>query len=145
MNNKSLNVCKWPEMYISNSPRFIWWHLETYYYLKSKHKLMFSWDNYRIAFILIKGLSEPHVEEFPRWKTLLLTFFCTFGNKGKKRWPSCLWNWLKGTQDWDFFWLHFWNLYYFFISYVKILSFYKKNFLIRPLLGEIRFFRLVWD
>ncbi len=50
-----------------------------------------------------------------------------------------------GTQDWDFFWLRFWNLYYFFISYVKLLRFYQKNFLIRPLLGEIRFFRLVWD
>jgi hypothetical protein len=52
---------------------------------------------------------------------------------------------LKGTQDWDFFWLRFWNLYYFFISYVKISRFYHKKFLIRPLLGEIRFFRLVWD
>jgi hypothetical protein len=52
---------------------------------------------------------------------------------------------LKGTQDWDFFWLRFWNLYYFFISYVKILRFYNKICLIRPLLGEIRFFRLVWD
>ncbi len=52
---------------------------------------------------------------------------------------------LKGTQDWDFSWLRFWNLYYFFISYVKILVFDKKIFLIRPLLGEIRFFRLVWD
>jgi hypothetical protein len=52
---------------------------------------------------------------------------------------------LKGTQDWDFFWLRFWNLYYFFIIYVKILRFYQKIFLIRPLLGEIRFFRLVWD
>ncbi len=51
----------------------------------------------------------------------------------------------KGRQDWDFFWLRFWNLYYFFISFVKILRFYKKNFLIRPLLGEIWFFRLVWD
>jgi hypothetical protein len=51
----------------------------------------------------------------------------------------------KGTKDWDFFLLRFWNLYYFFISYVKILRFYKKIFLIRPLLGEIRFFRLVWD
>ncbi len=33
----------------------------------------------------------------------------------------------KGTQDWDLFWLRFWNLYYFFIIYVKILRFYKKN------------------
>ncbi len=52
---------------------------------------------------------------------------------------------LKGTQDWEFFWLRFWNLYHFFISYVKILRFYKKNFLIRPFLGEIRFFRVVRD
>ncbi len=52
---------------------------------------------------------------------------------------------LKGTQDWDFFWLRFRNLYYFFNSYVKILRFYQKNFWIRPLLGEIRIFRLVWD
>jgi hypothetical protein len=35
---------------------------------------------------------------------------------------------LKGTQDWSFFWLRFWNLRYFFVSYVKILRFYKKNF-----------------
>ncbi len=49
----------------------------------------------------------------------------------------------KGTQDWEFFWLRFWNLHYFFVSYVKILRFYKKNFLIGPLLGEVRFFRVV--
>jgi hypothetical protein len=35
-------------------------------------------------------------------------------------------NRFKGTQDWDFFWLRFWNLYYFFLSYVKILR--LKNF-----------------
>jgi hypothetical protein len=34
---------------------------------------------------------------------------------------------IKGTQDWEFFWLRFWNLLYFFVSYVKILRFYKKN------------------
>jgi hypothetical protein len=50
---------------------------------------------------------------------------------------------LKGTQDWEFFWLRFWNLRYFFVSYVKILKFYKKNFWIGPLLGEVRFFRVV--
>ena len=49
----------------------------------------------------------------------------------------------KGTQDWDFFWLRFWNLYYFFISYVKILRFYQKKIFIGPLLGEVRFFRVV--
>ena len=52
-------------------------------------------------------------------------------------------NVLKGTQDWEFFWLRFWNLRYFFVSYVKILSFYQKKFLIGPLLGEVRFFRVV--
>ncbi len=34
---------------------------------------------------------------------------------------------LKGTQDWKFVWLRFWNLRFFFVSYVKILRFYKKN------------------
>ncbi len=29
----------------------------------------------------------------------------------------------KGTQDWEFFWLRFWNLYFFVVSYVKILRF----------------------
>ncbi len=32
---------------------------------------------------------------------------------------------------------------YFFVSYVKILRFYKNNFFIGPLLGEVRFFRIV--
>ena len=36
--------------------------------------------------------------------------------------------WLKGTQDGEFFWLRFWNLRYFFDSYVKILRFYKNIF-----------------
>ncbi len=50
---------------------------------------------------------------------------------------------IKGTQEWEFFWLRFWNLRYFFVSYVQILRFYKKKLLIGPLLGEIRFFRVV--
>jgi hypothetical protein len=52
-------------------------------------------------------------------------------------------SYVKGTQDWEFFWLRFWNLRYFFVSYVKILSFYKKKFWIGPLLGEVQFFRVV--
>jgi hypothetical protein len=32
---------------------------------------------------------------------------------------------------------------YFFVIYVKILRFNKKKFLIGPLLGEVRFFRVV--
>ncbi len=32
---------------------------------------------------------------------------------------------------------------YFFVSYVKILRFYKKKILIGPLLGEVQFFRIV--
>ncbi len=62
----------------------------------------------------------------------------------KGHWNLDTVTYLKG-KDGDFFWLRFWNLYYFFISHVKILRFYQKNILIRPLLGEIRFFRLVWD
>jgi hypothetical protein len=31
----------------------------------------------------------------------------------------------------------------FFFSYLKILRFYQKNFLIGPLLGEVKFFRVV--
>jgi hypothetical protein len=84
-----------------------------------------------------------------RWQKMLLDWT----GSGKKERPVIYSYWychllkdaFKGTQDWDFCWLRFWNLYYFFISYVKILRFYKKFFLIRPLLGEIRFFRLVWD
>ncbi len=51
--------------------------------------------------------------------------------------------WLKGTQEWEFFWLRFWILYCFIVSYVKILRFCKKNFLIGPVLEEVRFFRVV--
>ncbi len=46
---------------------------------------------------------------------------------------------LKGTQDWEFVWLRLWNLRYFFVSYVKILRFYKKKFLIGPLTGRYDF------
>ncbi len=58
-------------------------------------------------------------------------------------WRSSCSNYHKGTQDWEFFWLRFWNLRYFFVSYVKILRFYRKFFLIGPLLGEVRFFHVV--
>ena len=49
----------------------------------------------------------------------------------------------KGTQEWEFFWLQFWILYYFIVSYVKILRFCKINFLIWPVLEEVQFFRVV--
>jgi hypothetical protein len=39
---------------------------------------------------------------------------------GRVRKIWALWLILKGTQDWDIFGFHFWNLYYFLISYVKI-------------------------
>jgi hypothetical protein len=51
----------------------------------------------------------------------------------------------KGTQDWEFFWLRFWILCYFIVSYDQILRFCKKQFLIRALLGEIQLFRVVWN
>jgi hypothetical protein len=41
---------------------------------------------------------------------------------------------LKGTQDWEFCWLRFWNLRFFFVSYVKILSL-KKNFFDWSIIG----------
>ncbi len=63
---------------------------------------------------------------------------------------------IKGTQDWDFFWLWFWNLYYFLISYVKTLRFYKKKIYDQAIFeGDTIFtlslrlsgieFSLVWD
>jgi hypothetical protein len=73
-------------------------------------------------------------------------------NRKKKFSWHCL---FKGTQDWDFFWLRFWNLYYFFISYVKILGYYKKFFDQAIIGGDTIFplslrlsgteFSLVWD
>ncbi len=50
---------------------------------------------------------------------------------------------LKVHKIENFFWLRFWNLRSFFVSYIKILRFYKKIFLIGPLLGEVRFFCVV--
>jgi hypothetical protein len=50
---------------------------------------------------------------------------------------------IKGTLEWKFLWLRFWILYYFIVSYVKILRFSKKNFLIGPVLEEVLFFRVV--
>ncbi len=47
-----------------------------------------------------------------------------------------------GTQEWELFWLRFWILYFFIVNYVKILRFCKKNFLIGPLLEEVRFLGL---
>jgi hypothetical protein len=35
---------------------------------------------------------------------------------------------IKGIQDWEFFWLRIWILYYFIVSYAQILSFVKKFF-----------------
>ncbi len=35
---------------------------------------------------------------------------------------------IKGTQDWEFFWLRIWILYHFIVSYAQILRFCKKVF-----------------
>ncbi len=43
----------------------------------------------------------------------------------------------------EFFFCFDFEIYYFFVIYVKILRFHKQIFLIRPLLGEVRFFRRV--
>ncbi len=50
---------------------------------------------------------------------------------------------LKGTLEWEFFWLRFWILSYFIVSYAKIKRFWGKIFLIGPLGGELRLFRVV--
>jgi hypothetical protein len=63
---------------------------------------------------------------------------------------------LKGTQEWELFWLRFWILYYFIVSYVQILRFCKKNFFDQATIGgdtiiplSLRIsrieFSLVWD
>jgi hypothetical protein len=39
-----------------------------------------------------------------------------------------LFGFFKGTQEWEIFWVRFWILYYFIVSYVKILRFCKKTF-----------------
>jgi hypothetical protein len=54
-------------------------------------------------------------------------------------WPRAL----KVHKNENFFWLRFWILYHFIVSYVKILRFCKKTFLIGPVLEEVRFFCVV--
>jgi hypothetical protein len=63
---------------------------------------------------------------------------------------------LKGTQDLEFFWLRFWFLCYFFVSFAQILRFCKKTFSVHATIGgdtiiprSLRLsrieFSLVWD
>ena len=86
-------------------------------------------------------LSALPLRQWPAQRqTLQICFYCMY--TGHNYWNMHV-AYFTGTQDWEFFWLRFWNLRYFFVSYVKILRFYKKNFLIGPLLGEVRFFRVV--
>ncbi len=59
---------------------------------------------------------------------------CLLNKKWRSRYCS-----FKGTQDWEFFWLRFWNLHYFFVSYVKILRFYKKKFWLAHYWGRYDF------
>ncbi len=42
-------------------------------------------------------------------------------------WGFYVYGFLKGTQEWEFFRLRFWILYYFIVSYIKILRFCKKK------------------
>ncbi len=96
---------------------------------------------------------DPH-PELPIWIQffLILLIFWNLYNKSGSH--TMIWRTrisqgrsgrssLKGTQDWEFFWLRFWNLYYILVSYVKILRFYRKILLFVPLLEELRFFRVV--
>ncbi len=55
-------------------------------------------------------VSGSHFRRLEKTPSTLSTVVCGVGG-------------FKGTQDWEFFWLRFWNL-----RYVKILRFYKKKF-----------------
>ncbi len=59
-----------------------------------------------------------------------MNFHVRSGNYGMILMANSCTEWreiFKGTQEWDFFWLPFWNLYYFIVSYVKILKFCNKK------------------
>ncbi len=68
--------------------------------------------------------------------------------------PKPRWS-LFGTQEWEFFWLWFWILYYFLVSSAEILRFCKKNFDRATIWGDTTIplslklsrteFNLVWD
>jgi hypothetical protein len=60
-----------------------------------------------------------------------------------KQESSTMKEFFKGTQEWDFFWLRFLILYYFIISYAKILRFCKKFIFDLTILGEVELFRVV--
>jgi hypothetical protein len=84
-----------------------------------------------------------------RWRSCRVILYRTlhlgvsFLEGGLSAGGNSIWYCVKGTQDWEFFWLRFWNLRYFFDSHVKILRLYQKKFLIGPSLGEVRFFCVV--
>ncbi len=110
--------------------------------LHRKTNIMQNMTN-KITFWLVKSLIVE-----PVWNKIIVWHICWVKQ------ISILWHTLfrihcyeaeplKGTQDWEFFWLRFWNLRYFFVSYVKILRLYKKKNFIGPLMGEVRFFRVV--
>ncbi len=77
------------------------------------------------------GLANSNLQQAGRGKaTISNVLWFDDARKSTCRSEKRIW-WnqlLKGTQDWELFWLRFWNLRYFFVSYVKILRFYKKVF-----------------
>ncbi len=81
----------------------------------------------------------------------IINMLCSFGKTFIMKVLNCISDcyvtntiMFKGTQDWDFFGFDFKFVLFLYrcCQYIKI---WQKKFLIRPLLGEIRFFRLVWD
>ncbi len=121
-----------------------------------------SWKNIEFHTLDLNSGTLCHEQIFRHWtikarclKLILVPFrttkachSCRFGrfvpSTGVFTWAASWgFNGFKGTQEWEIFWLRFWILYYFIVSYVKILRFIKKNFLIGPVLEEVRFFLVV--
>ena len=84
----------------------------------------------------VRGSAKKHLLQMEG--KIVIHFWWVFQVFGRRTYRG-----FKGTQEWEIVWLRFWILYYFIVIYVKILRFCKKNFLIGPVLEEVRFFRVV--
>ncbi len=111
-------------------------------------RLLFWWKSPRLFRIPgRKKLQSPKIDGGVYFMLMQVLDFVNKSWSGKINFIflKILLDLLKGTQDWEFFGLRIWILYYFIVSYAQILRFCKTFFLIGPWMGEIRLFRLVWD
>ncbi len=105
--------------------------LLTYNYVYNMHKCASS-SSYALANYTMWEETHKH-EQF--CSIIYVCMYSTHYNIKKYLQITSLTNRFKGTQDWEFFWLRFWNLRYFFVSYVKILRFYKKKIVEWAIIG----------